>query len=83
VSDASAHSNQSTLQELLAPITVFSIPFLGENAVRPSALKDSYKKIKKTIALLLNFDRFDGVLLNDSKKRLAIKSSVDSARGQK
>jgi dethiobiotin synthetase len=81
--DASAHSNQRTLQELLAPITVFSIPFLGKNAVRLAAVKDNYKKTKKTIALLPIFDSFDRVLLNDSRKRLTTKPSVDSVRGRK
>ncbi|MBI3848910.1 MAG: dethiobiotin synthase [Verrucomicrobia bacterium] len=81
--DVAVHSNQNTLQELLSPITVLSIPFLGEDAVRLCALKNNYKKTKKTIALLPNFDTFDRVLLNDSKKRLTTKPSVDSARSRK
>ena len=78
--DASVQSNQRTLQELLAPITVFSLPFLGENAVRLRAIKNNYEKIKKTIALLSNFDTLDNVLLNDSRKATGKISSVDSAR---
>jgi dethiobiotin synthase len=55
-SDVSTRSNLRTLREMLAPIRVFSIPFLGEELSQADAVKNSYKKIKKTIALLSGFD---------------------------
>jgi dethiobiotin synthase len=81
--DTSAQTNEQTLTELLSPIGVLNIPFLGEGALRPAAIKRNYKKIKKTVALLADFDSFTRVLLNDSQKRLETKSSVDSPRGRK
>jgi len=54
--DASTQSNLGTLQEMLAPIRVFSIPFLGKETSRAKAVRTKYKKIKKTIALLADFD---------------------------
>ena len=56
VRDYSTRSNLRTLQEMLAPIRVFSIPFLGKRISRADAVKINYKKIKKTIALLADFD---------------------------
>jgi dethiobiotin synthetase len=81
--DTSAQSNERTLMELLSPIRVLNIPFLGKGALRPAAVKRNYKKVKKTIALLADFDNFTRVLLNDSKKRLETKTSVDSPRSRK
>jgi dethiobiotin synthetase len=81
--DRSAQSNERTLKELLSPISVLNIPFLGEGAARPAAVKRNYKNIKKTIALLADFDSFTHVLLNDSRKRLKTKTTVDSPRGRK
>ena len=81
--DTSAQTNEQMLKELLSPIRIFSIPFLGHKASRPAAVKNSCEKLKKTIALLANSDSFDGVLLNDSQKRLATRTIVDSPRGGK
>ncbi len=56
--DISTQHNQSTLQEMLAPIRVFSIPFLGKAASRAEGVKNNHKKLKKTVALLADFDSF-------------------------
>ncbi len=56
VSDASARGNLRVLEEILAPVRAFSIPFLGIKASRTEAVKNNYKKVKKTIALLSDFD---------------------------
>ncbi len=51
--DPSAASNSSILSELLAPIPVFPIPFLGRKAERWRGLKPAQKKIIKTLAQIL------------------------------
>ena len=43
--DTSANSNRRILMELLSPIRVFSLPFLGRKASCPEAVKNNYKKI--------------------------------------
>jgi dethiobiotin synthetase len=50
--DASSATNKDILTELLVPVPVCEIKFLGENANECSTLKNNYKKIKKTLALL-------------------------------
>ena len=45
--------NPRILAELLAPVPVFEIQFLGPNPARPSALKKSQKKMKKVLADIL------------------------------
>ena len=51
--DYSANSNSLILAELLAPTPVLAIGFLGRNPLRLEALKKSAKKIKKTLARIL------------------------------
>jgi dethiobiotin synthetase len=51
--DSSAGSNVSTLSELLDPIPVFPIPFLGRKLARLDVLKPTQKKLKKTLAQIL------------------------------
>ena len=51
--DSSAGSNRLILSELLAPIDVFAVPFLGRNPARFEAIKTSEKKVKKTLARIL------------------------------
>lgn len=51
--DLSAASNSQLLSELLAPVPVFELPFLGPNPSRLEALKASQKKVKKTLAQIL------------------------------
>jgi dethiobiotin synthetase len=51
--DQSAASNVLTLSELLDPIPVFPIPFLGRKPVRLEVLKPTQKKLKKTLAQIL------------------------------
>jgi len=51
--DNSAKTNPEMLAELVAPIRVFSIPFLRNNALEIVMLKKNAKKIKKTLAQIL------------------------------
>jgi dethiobiotin synthetase len=51
-SDLSSHSNERILRQMLAPIRLFSLPFLGADAARAGELEKNYKKIKKTLALM-------------------------------
>jgi dethiobiotin synthetase len=48
--DASCRTNGRVLSELLAPIPVREIEFLGKNPSKIAVLKKSCKKIKKTLA---------------------------------
>ena len=52
--DLSTGSNGQILAELLAPTPAFPVGFLGGNLLRFEALKRSQKKIKKTLARILN-----------------------------
>jgi dethiobiotin synthetase len=49
----SARSNRRILAELLAPVPVLQVGFLGSNLLRLEALKKSAKIIKKTLARIL------------------------------
>ncbi len=51
--DASSLSNTRILTELLAPVPVISIPFLGPNSAGIEAVKKNQKRIKKTLARIL------------------------------
>ena len=50
--DIASLSNQEVLFDLLKPIKILKIPFLGKNASRTAAVKTKYRKITKTISLL-------------------------------
>ncbi len=50
--DRSASSNARILGELLHPLPVLSLRFLGENAARPKAVEKNQEKIKKVLARL-------------------------------
>src|SRR5205085_10739192 len=52
--DASATSNLGILRELVRVSSVLSIPFLGKKACFPKGLALSAKKMKKTLAQILN-----------------------------
>ena len=51
--DLSFRSNRRILSEMLAPIPVLEIGFLGRNPFALAALKKSAKKVKKTLAQIL------------------------------
>lgn len=51
--DISGRTNSKMLAELVAPIRVFSLPFLGKDALEIGALKENAKKVKKTLARIL------------------------------
>ena len=53
--DASASSNAETLAGILDPVEIFSVPFLGPKAAQFRAVRRDAKKIKKTLARILNF----------------------------
>lgn len=48
--DVSCRTNRSLLAELLAPVPVFQVPFLGRNACSAKSVKNNRKKITKTLA---------------------------------
>lgn len=48
--DSSTASNRGLLSEILSPIPVFEIPFLGPNPTDLRSLKKSVKKLQKTLA---------------------------------
>jgi len=52
--DASKATNLKVLRELLAPVPVFNLPYLGPNPLRLSALKNNRKKIKKVLAQIVD-----------------------------
>ena len=52
--DLSSRDNQSTLAEFLKPVTVLSIPFLGNEVTRSSGkIKKSYSQIKRILTKLV------------------------------
>jgi dethiobiotin synthetase len=51
--DASASSNCQILAEMLAPTPVLPVPFLGASSLPIEALKESRKKIQKSLARIL------------------------------
>ena len=48
--DVSSATNPRILSELCAPIPVHMVKFLGKNASKSVVLKNTYKKVKKTLA---------------------------------
>ena len=63
-------SNPGILAELLAPTRVFELPFLGRNPLRSDALEKNSKKIKKTLASILDSLKIQVVASgNPGKKR--------------
>ncbi len=50
--DCSGCSNARILGELVDPIPVLGLPFLGEDAARPKAVEKNQEKIKKVLARL-------------------------------
>ena len=52
--DRSRLSNGKILGELLGVVPLFSIGYLGANSLRKTALKNNCKKIKKTLARILD-----------------------------
>jgi dethiobiotin synthetase len=51
--DSSSSSNRLILSELLRPIPVFGVKFLGSDAASPSGLAKHLKKARKTLAQVL------------------------------
>jgi dethiobiotin synthetase len=51
--DASSRSNAATLAELLAPVPLVEVPFLGPKPLRPAVIKNYAKKVKKMLARIL------------------------------
>jgi dethiobiotin synthetase len=51
--DASSSSNPAILRELLAPIPVFTLPWLGPHCRRPSALRSHARKLRSALARIL------------------------------
>ena len=76
--DGSARTNAKVLAEMVWPMKVIGLPFLGVCANTASAVKINCKKIKKTLALISDFATFSP-LFKRSGKRLSQKS-VDRSR---
>ena len=57
-SDSFSHSNERVLRQILAPVRLFSVPFMGPGAVRVGALKRNYKKVKITLARMTDAGSF-------------------------
>jgi dethiobiotin synthetase len=55
LSDLSARTNRAVLAELLFPMPVIGVPFLGTRADTPAEVKKSCKKIKKILAQVSDF----------------------------
>ena len=53
VPDQSSHTNPQILSELLSPVPVLRLPFLGRNCKSLSALKKTAEKFNKTLAQLI------------------------------
>ncbi len=51
--DLSSTSNGRLLSEILAPIPVLEIAFLGPNPLVQEAIKNNAKKLQKTLAQIL------------------------------
>jgi dethiobiotin synthetase len=69
--DASMHSNQVILTELLAPTPVLAVPFLGAKMERFGALKKNRRKVQKTLARILGSDIVSSVLFVRTKPAAA------------
>lgn len=54
--DDSAETNCEILQEIVAGVPIFRLPFLGVNHSIPIDSKKTYQNIKKTLALVSRFD---------------------------
>ena len=52
--DFSAASNAATLSELLAPVSLWKLPFLGGDLQSPAVIQKIEKKIEKTLAQILD-----------------------------
>ena len=66
--ELSTQTNQEILRELLAPVEVFSLPFLGQKVLSTSTIKKICRKLKKPLALLVDIGNFSPVLSNDERK---------------
>ncbi len=55
--DLAARSNQRVLARWLAPVKVWSVPYLGPHAASAKAAKKNQKKVKKVLAHLVPIDR--------------------------
>ena len=54
--DASSRSNPAVLAELLAPVPVFSLPFLGSDGQRPGGVRRKQKQLKRILGRILAVD---------------------------
>lgn len=56
--DASMQTNAAVIEELLEPVPIVSLPYLGKNASQLASVQRSEKKIKKTLAVISHFAIF-------------------------
>ena len=52
--DVSSKTNPEVLAEILAPIPVHALPFLGEDASSPDRIRENEKNLKKSLADLMS-----------------------------
>lgn len=72
--DISARTNEKVLSEILSSIAVIRLSSLGENVLRPLAVKKSAKKLKKVLARVLAFPILNPVLWNTPRRRAVRKN---------
>jgi dethiobiotin synthetase len=72
--DRSSRENKAILQEMLNPVEVMSLPFLGRDARREVTVRKNLKKIQKTVAHLGMFDTFTSFF----RTAVSEKKNVDS-----
>jgi dethiobiotin synthetase len=70
--DLSVQTNATILAELVCPVRVVSLSFLGARAGTERVLKKEYRKVKKTLALVADFATFSP-LFNTSSTSLSEK----------
>ncbi len=61
--DPSSASNGRVLAELLAPVPVLGLDFLGKNALGVAAVKKNQKKVQETLARILGLDTVSAPVL--------------------
>jgi len=85
--DLSAAFNAEIIRELAAPAEVFSMPYVGNNAMRLTAVCAAQKKFKKTLARILDFATvslrsLEGAESSAPKKPLQQKTLLTAGAGK-
>jgi dethiobiotin synthetase len=62
-------TNFEIIRELTAPTEVFRVPYLGPKPLQSSTLKRNEKKLKKTLARILQIDIFSSAFSKKAKRK--------------